>query len=129
MIFKEGDEAKEFYILTEGRVVLEMDVQPVPNRPPIPTAVDVITKGEGFGWSAFVEPYVYTLSARCLTNCQVLSIKGDVLSRVMADDPSLGYEFMRRLAKLIASRLTYTRLRLTSGLGLAMLGKEIEKHK
>jgi len=123
-VFKERDQAKEFYLLTDGRVVLEMDVRPVPDRPAIPTAVEVVEKGDAFGWSALVEPYVYTMSARCLTNCQVLALRGDVLRRVMDDDANLGYELMKRLAKLVALRLTYTRLRLTSGLGLALLGRE-----
>ena len=125
MIFNEGDEAAELYILTDGRVVLEMQVCPVPNRPAIPTALEVVTKGECFGWSALVEPYVYTLSARCMTNCTVLAIKGDMLRKAMADDPVLGYEVMRKLAQLISLRLTHTRLRLTSGLGLVLLGKEL----
>lgn len=126
-VFREGDEAKELFVLTEGRLVLEMEIRPVPDRPAIPTAVEVVTKSEGFGWSALVEPYVYTLSARCMTNCQVLAIKCDMLRNVMADDVALGYELMKRLAKLIAMRLTHTRLRLTSGLGLIMLGGEIGK--
>jgi len=124
-IFKEGDEATEFYILTDGRVVLEMEVRPVPDRPAIPTAVEVIRKGESFGWSALVEPHKYTLSARCMTNCTVLAIKGDTLHKVIADDPALGYELMKRLAQLISLRLSHTRLRLTSGLGLILLGKEL----
>jgi len=126
MIFKEGDEAAEFYVLTDGRVVLEMEVQPVPSRPAIPTAVEVVTKGECFAWSALVEPYVYTLSARCMTNCTVLAIRGDLLRKAMADDTGLGYEVMKKLAKLISLRLVHTRLRLTSGLGLVLLGKELE---
>jgi len=125
MIFKEGDEATELYVLTEGSVALEMEVRPVPERPAIPTAVEVVSKGEGFGWSALVEPHVYTLSARCMTNCTVLAIKGDMLRRVIADDPGLGYELMKRVARLIALRLSHTRLRLTSGLGLVLLGKEL----
>jgi len=125
MMFKEGDEATEFYVLTEGRVALEMEVRPVPNRPAIPTAVEVVSKGESFGWSVVVEPYVYTLSARCMTNCTVLAIKGDMLRKVMADDAGLGFELMKRLARLISLRLTHTRLRLTSGLGLILLGKEL----
>ncbi len=125
MIFKEGDEATELYVLTNGRVALEMAVHPVPDRPAIPTAVEVITKSEIFGWSALVEPYIYTLSARCMTNCTVLAIKGDMLRKVMADDAGLGFELMKRLARLISLRLTHTRLRLTSGLGLVLLGKEL----
>jgi len=117
------------YILTEGRVALEMELRPVADRPAIPTAVEVVTKGECFGWSALVEPYVYTLSARCMTNCTVLAIKGDMLHRTMADNPRLGYEVMKKLTQLISFRLTYTRLRLTTGLGLVLLGKELQVAK
>ena len=126
-IFKEGDEAIELYVLTEGKIALEMEVRPIPDRPAIPTAVEVVTKDECFGWSALVEPYAYTLSARCLTNCQVIAIKGDRLRGAMDDDAVLGHELMKRLARIISLRLTYTRLRLTSGLGLVLLGKEAEK--
>ena len=124
MIFKEGDEATELYILTDGRVALEMQVRPVPDRAAIPTAVEVVSKGECFGWSALVEPHIYTLSARCMTNCTVLAIKGDILRKVIADDPVLGRELMKSVAQLISLRLSHTRLRLISGLGLVLLGKE-----
>ncbi len=35
MIFKEGDEATELYMLTDGRVALEIDIRPVADRPAI----------------------------------------------------------------------------------------------
>ena len=126
-IFEEGDEAKELYVLRESQVALEIEVRPVPDRPAIPAAVEVVTKGEAFGWSALVEPHVYTSSVRCSSNCQVLAIRGDRLRRIMDDDPSLGYGLMRQLAKPIFVRLMYTRLRLTCGLRLVLLGKETGK--
>jgi len=125
VICKEGHEAKEFYILTGGWVTLEMQVQPVPQRPAIPTAVEVVEQGGSFGWSALVEPNVYTLSVRCMTNCTVLAIKGDMLHKLMARDTELGLELMKRVSQLISLRLLHTRLRLISGLGIALLGKEI----
>jgi len=125
IIFKEGDEAKELYILTDGRVVLEIDLRPIPDRPTIPTAIEVVTRGECIGWSALVEPHIYTLSARCMTNCTALAINADMLRKALADDNSLGYEVMKRLSKIIAGRLLDTRLRLTHGLGLILLGKQI----
>lgn len=128
-IFQEGSKATELYVLTDGRVALEMSIRPVPERSAIPTAVEVINKGEAFGWSAVVEPYQFTLSARCLTNCTVLAIKGDMLLKIMAEDTELGYELMKRIAGLISLRLTYTRLRLTSGLGLVLLGREMGSNK
>ncbi len=125
VIFKEGNEATDLYVLTEGRVSLEMEVRPVPDRPAIPIAVEVVTKGGSFGWSAVVEPNVYTLSARCMTNCALLAVNGDALRKVMADDNSLGFELMKHLARLARLRLVENRLRLTSGLGLLLLGKEL----
>ena len=125
MLFNAGNEATDLYVLTEGRVALEMEVRPVPDRPAIPIAVEVVTKGGSFGWSAVVEPNVYTLSARCITDCAVLAIKGDILRTVMADDTGLGFELMKHLARLARLRLVETRVRLTSGLGLLLLGKEL----
>lgn len=123
-IFKEGDDARELYILSQGEVALEMEVRPVPDRSGIPTAVELVTKGEILGWSALVEPYVYTLSARCMSHCSVLAINGDVFRKLIADDCVLGFEVMKRLSRIVASRLANTRLRLTSGIGLLMVEKE-----
>ena len=125
-IFREGDEASELYILTEGRIALEMEVKPVPSRPAIPTALEVVSKDEFFGWSALVEPYVFTLSARCMTPCTTVAIKGDMLRKTMNDDTVLGYEVMKELCKLLSLRLANTRLRLINGIGLALLDKEIK---
>jgi CRP-like cAMP-binding protein len=126
MIFKEGDEAAELYILTEGRIALEMEVKPVPNRPAIPTALEVVSKDEFFGWSALVDPYVFTLSARCMTPCTTVAIKGDMFRKTMNEDTVLGYEVMKQLCKLLSLRLANTRLRLINGIGLALLDKEIK---
>ncbi len=65
------------------------------------------------------------MSARCITNCTVLALKGDLFRKVMDDDVDLGYELMKRLSQVISLRLTHTRLRITSGLGLALLGREL----
>ena len=127
LITREGDEAKEFFILTEGMVTLEMQVQPVPGRPAIPTAVEVVEKGGSFGWSALVEPYRYTLSVRCMTKCTALAMRSDMLRKLMAEDTDLGFQLMKRVARLISLRLLHTRLRLVSGLGLIMLDKEVKK--
>lgn len=126
VLFKEGDEARELYILKEGRVVLEMEVRPIASRPAIPTAVELMIKNEIVGWSALVEPYVYTLSARCMTYCSTLAIRGDIFRQTMADDPVLGYEVMKQLSRIISLRLSNTRLRLINGMGIALLGREIE---
>jgi CRP-like cAMP-binding protein len=125
IIFREGDIAEELYILMEGRIVLEMNVQPVPTRPPIPTALEVVSKDEFFGWSALVEPHVFTLSARCLLPCTAVAIKGDMLRKTMSSDPVLGFEVTKKLSQLLSLRLANTRLRLINGIGLTLFNTEL----
>lgn len=125
IIFEEGAEATNLYILRSGMAVLEMRLHPVPDRPPIPTPLESITPGECFGWSAIVEPHTYTLSARCQTDCSTLAILGSRLHQEMAADPELGCEVQSAVSRLVARRLADTRLRLTSGVGLILQQHEI----
>jgi len=59
-MYKNGDPARGLFLVQEGKVVLVMDSNLGPHRPPMQVTVDVVTKGESMGWSAVVEPYVYT---------------------------------------------------------------------
>ncbi len=129
LVFAEGDEAGELYVLSTGSVALEMSLQPVPDRPAIPTAVNVLTPGDCFGWSALVEPYTYSLSSRCMASSSVLAIKSDILRGKMDADPALGHKVMTMLATLARRRLEETRLRLVSGLGIALLQGELEVNR
>jgi len=125
VIFREGDKALDLYLLTSGKVILEMDVLPAPGGPRIPTAVEIVRKDQVFGWSALVQPYIYTLSARCITDCAALAVRGDAFRKTMDNNPMLGYKVMKQLAGLIGHRLANTRLRLVTGLGLVLLEREL----
>lgn len=123
-IFKEGDPAQNFYILEEGKVILEMRLEPVSGRSPSPLAtIDVIVKGETFGWSALVEPYKFTLSATTADKCKVIAIDSAKLRELIDADPIMGYEVMKGLSQVIASRLSHTRQMLISERGLALLSQ------
>jgi len=120
-VFREGEEAENLYILAQGKIVLEMRIDLGPYRPPTHATVDVVTSGESFGWSAVVEPHVYTLSAICVDPSRVVAVKGAPLRELLDQDPPLGYQVMKRLARLISSRLMHTRQMLISERGLALL--------
>ena len=116
VIFSEGDPAADLYVLTGGRVALEIDILVEHDRPPVPTAVDLVGPGDCFGWSALVEPYVYTASARCMNASTGVAMSRDTLLEIMQEDSSLGREVMTRLAQCVAHRLAHTRMRLTTQL-------------
>jgi len=116
VIFNEGDPAADLYVLADGRVALEIDILVVHDRPAVPTAVDLVGPGDCFGWSALVEPNVYTASARCMSASTGVAMSGAALLEIMQEDSGLGRKVMTRLAQCVAHRLAHTRMRLTTQL-------------
>lgn len=113
IIFEEGDAAEYLYIVEEGEVALEMELELRPYASPKQTTIEVVTKGEAFGWSALVEPHILTLSARCLERAKVIAIKGTDLLNLFDSEPHIGHRVMRRVTQIVASRLRDTRQKLT----------------
>ena len=108
VLFQEGDKANELLVVQEGKVALQMMLtRMAPGGRRI--TIDTVMPNELVGWSAVVEPHVYTLSAVCLQNTRVLSISGNKLQWLLQDDKALGFEIVRELIKVVASRLDDTR--------------------
>lgn len=120
-LYVNGDPARCLYLVQEGKVALFMDNYMGPGKPPMQVTIDIVTKGESMGWSAVVEPYHYTLSARCLEDTKLIAFDGEQLRDLMDEDPALGYRLMQATAKVISSRLTHTRIILVGERGLSTL--------
>ncbi len=112
VIFKEGEVAKDLCLVVDGKVALEIELQPWPHAPIRHTTVDLVTRGETFGWSALVEPYIFTLSAKCVERAKVIAIDGSELRRLLDTDSHIGYKVMGKLSHVVASRLRDTRAKL-----------------
>jgi CRP-like cAMP-binding protein len=120
-MYKNGDPARSLFLIQEGKVILVMDSYLGPQRPPMQVTVDVVTKGESMGWSAVVEPYVYTLGALCIDRAKAIAFDAPELRKVMDEDTCLGYRIMKATAQVIANRLTHTRIILVGERGLSTL--------
>lgn len=112
-IFEEGKAADYLYLVEEGEVVLEMELELQPYASPKQTIIEVATKGEVFGWSALVEPHILTLSAKCTERAKVIVIKGSDLLDLFDSEPRIGHSVMGRVTQIVASRLKDTRQKLT----------------
>ncbi|MGO9214995.1 MAG: Crp/Fnr family transcriptional regulator, partial [Syntrophales bacterium] len=123
-IYKKGDPAKKLYLLEGGKIVLAMDTYMGTARPPMQVTVDIVTKGDAMGWSAVIEPYVYTLGARCIDDSKAIAFDGDKLKDLLEKDIKLGYAFMQATAKVIATRLTHTEIILIGERGLSVLSED-----
>ena len=120
-MYQKGDVARSLYLIKDGKVALFMDAEMGHNKPPMKVTVDIITKGESMGWSAVVEPYSYTLAARCLDDTKFIAFDAFQLRKLMEEDCALGFKIMQAVAKVISARLTHTRIILVGERGLSVL--------
>lgn len=114
IIFREGERAEELFFLEEGKIVLQMQVRAAQSSSYRKATVDFVTKGEMVGWSALVEPNIYTLTAVSLGRSQVLAVNGPDLRTLMQNDLSISQKLLAALVKVISSRLADTRELLVS---------------
>lgn len=104
-LFQKGDPAEFIYLVEEGAIELIMPVDPNIEIP-----VALIRPGNGcVGVGALLEPYRYTLSARCKENSRLTVIAGADLKILFHDDPSFGHTVMTNLAQRLLERLRETR--------------------
>lgn len=99
----EGDEASCLWSVVAGRVDLRFDL---PGRKSAQEmTITTITEGKVFGWSSFVPPFKYRLSAYCsLGDCQLIEINRDRLLKVFEANALIGYRVMTNVAKVIGTR-------------------------
>jgi CRP-like cAMP-binding protein len=107
IIFREGEEANEFYLVREGLV--SVDVM-VPQRGV--TTVQTVAAGEMLGWSWLFPPYRWRFGARSLQPTRALAFDGKCLRTKCEQDHDLGYELLKRFSQIVTERLEATRLQL-----------------
>ena len=107
-ICKEGEEAKELYILKTGAVELLTGIE---NDVELPISM-LRNPGEIFGSGALVTPYLYTLTARCGETGVLVSIERSAMQELMDEDRDLGCTIMTNLAGHFLGRLKESRQEL-----------------
>jgi len=106
-ILKEGEEANQFFLLRQGRVALEIFS---PNRKP--AVIETLGPGEIMGWSWLLHPYHWKFHARAIEQVRAIALDGKCLRKKCEENHDLGYELLKRFAKIIEHRLEATRLQL-----------------
>ena len=117
-LYKEGDLANKLYIVRKGNTALDLKNSMAPYGPPNRMIVDMIKPGDAHGWSALVAPHVYTLSCRCVEDCSLIAVSGPALLELIKDECHIGMKVMTAISKMIATRLTHTRVLIIGERGL-----------
>jgi CRP-like cAMP-binding protein len=110
-IFAESTKATDVHLCRSGKVDILIWVGRPWNRN---IAVHRAVRGEVFGWSALVAPYIYTASAECVQSGEEIRLKGSELLTLFGQNPLMGYTILENLSANISLRLTQTRQRLVS---------------
>jgi len=116
-LFTEGSVAKDLYVVDEGRIALDMDLSVYSGSVKYGT-VDVMARGDVFGWSALRGSPV-TMTARALDRVKVVAIDGDNLYSLFDEDPYLGFKILEGMIGIVSSRLRHIRLTLANVLSIA----------
>ncbi len=98
IFFRAGDPADFLYVLKEGQVALTTGGAS-------PITFPIGETGAVFGWSALVEPRAYTATSESTMPTTVLKLDGTALLQLFEDHPRDGLLVLRRLARVMASRL------------------------
>jgi hypothetical protein len=108
VLFRQGDDADQLYILVDGRV--EFPEQPGAAAAP----------GEMFGEIAFFSPErKRTLSARCATDCVLLSINQSTVRELYYQNPGFGFEIVGLVAARLSADIARLRAQLRDARPLA----------
>ncbi|MGO9087607.1 MAG: cyclic nucleotide-binding domain-containing protein [Candidatus Sulfotelmatobacter sp.] len=106
-IFKEGEEANEFYLIRSGKVALELFA---PQHKPI--VVETLQDGDILGWSWLLPPYLWKFHAHATQDTRAIALDGKCLRAKCEQNHDLGYEVLKRFAQIMERRLEATRMQL-----------------
>ena len=106
-ILAEGAPANRFYLILEGKVVLESEMA---DRSMLP--IQTLGPGDDLGWSWLFPPYSLLLSACALEPTRTIFFYGTRLREQCEQDHELGYQLMKRIAEVATMHLEATRRQL-----------------
>lgn len=106
-LFRAGTEATHFYVVTRGRIALELHSPGAG-----PQMLDSAGEGEVLDWPWLIPPHRWFFDGRAVEPTSVVSLDSACLRGKCDADPALGYQLVRRVAQLMSHRLQATRVRL-----------------
>ena len=105
VVFSEGGPSSSVYLVVRGDITLELNV---PTRGPM--QFQTVGSGDLLAWTAVLGVGPMTATARVQTPSTLLALDAAQIQAFCAQDLSFGFAFMQRIAQVLASRLSATRL-------------------
>jgi len=112
VIFREGEEANQFYLIRYGRVAVEIFT---PERGPV--IIQSLGEGDVLGWAWMMPPCRWHFDARAVELTRAVALDGRCLRERSESDHDLGFQLMKRAAHVMEERFQATRLQLLDTYG------------
>ena len=106
-IFRQGDPANRFYLILDGKVLIESEVK---NRGMLP--IRTLGPGDDLGWGWLFPPYYMHFSACAVEPTKALFFYATRLREQCEENHELGYQLMKRIAEVVVQNLNATQQRL-----------------
>ena len=103
-VFKAGDKAEFLFMVNKGKIELRFKVKY--HNVSTEIALDKLSEGDTFGWSALTHPFTYTLSAFATEDSEFVQIKESDIKRICQGNYHLGYMLMNNIAQIIGQRFS-----------------------
>jgi len=97
-VFRKGENSQDVYELIEGSIDLVAFDREIVH-------LTASRGGQIFGWSALVEPYRRTATAKCATDSRVIRIPRGSIESTIERHPHEGTVILKNLMRIIADRL------------------------
>ena len=121
-LMRESEEADQFFLIRAGRVALRIHA---PER----WALTLQTLGEGemLGWSWLIPPHQFRFDAQAVEDTRAIALDGTCLRQKCESDPALGYDLLKRISRVLASRLEATHLQLLDVFGAPEAPRTVDR--
>jgi CRP/FNR family cyclic AMP-dependent transcriptional regulator len=106
-ILREGQEATQFYLIRQGKIALEISAPPRGRL-----VVETLSEGDVLGWSWLIPPYYWGFDAKAVEITRAIALDGTCLRAKCEENHDLGYELLKRFARILERHLEATRLQL-----------------
>jgi CRP/FNR family cyclic AMP-dependent transcriptional regulator len=106
-IYQQGESANRFYLILEGKVLIESEVK---NRGVIP--IRTLGPGDDLGWAWLFPPHYMHFSAQAVEPTRTIFFYGTRLREKCEANHELGYHLMKRVAEVVVRNLRATQQRL-----------------
>lgn len=107
VVFRYGDRADHFYLVSSGHVSVEVAAISGP-------ALELQDLGPGatVGWSWLIPPHRWNFNARAISPAEVIEFDGSAVLARCEEDPRFGYALLKRFATLMSERLAFARQKM-----------------